>query len=69
MDDVKLFRSKELFRRLKTANTRHDVAHGGLSCIGRIGHRNQLHTGTSQDGAGMVLRVAACADERNPQRP
>lgn len=67
MDDVKCFRGEELFRRLKTTDTRHDVAHGGLSRIGRIGHRNQLHAGTSQDGTGMVLRVAACADERDPQ--
>lgn len=68
MDDVQFFRGEELFRRLKTADARHDIAHGGLSRIGRVGHGNQLHTGTSQDGAGMVLRVAAGPDERDPQR-
>lgn len=68
MDDVQFFRSKELFRRLKAADTRHDVAHGRLSRIGGVSHGHQLHTGTSQDGAGMVLRVAAGADERDPQR-
>ena len=67
MDDVKLFRSEEFFRRLKTADARHDVAHSGLSRIGGIGHRYQLHTGTSQDGAGVVLRMAAGADKRDPQ--
>ena len=68
MDNVKLFRSEKLFRRLKTADARHDVAHGGLSRIGRVGNRDQLHPRTSQNGAGMVLSVAACANERNPQR-
>ena len=67
MDDVKLFRSEEFFGRLKTADARHDVAHGGLSRIRRIGHRHQLHTGTSQDGAGVVLRMAAGTDKRDPQ--
>ncbi len=67
MDDVKLFRSEEFFRRLKTADARHDVAHSGLSRIRGIGHRDQLHAGTSQDGAGVVLRMAAGADERDPQ--
>lgn len=68
VDDVKFFRGEELFRRLETADARHNVAHGGLSRIGRIGDRDQLHAETSQDGAGMVLGVAACADERDPQR-
>ena len=67
MDDVQFFRSEELFRRLKTADARHDVAHGRLGRIGGICHRHQLHTGTSQNGAGMVLRMAAGADERDPQ--
>ena len=67
MDDVKFFRSEELFRRLKAADARHDVAHGSLSRIGGIGHRHQLHAGTSQDGAGVVLRMTAGADERDPQ--
>ena len=67
MDDVEFFRGEELFRGLETADARHNVAHGGLSRIGRVGNRDQLHAGTSQDGAGVVLRMAAGADERDPQ--
>ena len=67
MDDVKFFRGEQLFRRLEAADSRYNIAHGSLSRIGGIGHRNQLHAGASQDGPGMVLRMAARADERDPQ--
>ena len=67
MDDVEPFRGKQLFRRLETTDARHDVAHGSEGRIGRVGHRDQLHAGAAQNGAGMVLRVAAGADERDPQ--
>ena len=66
VDDIEAFRGEQFFRRLETADARHDVAHRRLGSVRRVGYGNQLHAGTAQDRARMVLSMTPCADERNP---
>jgi hypothetical protein len=63
MHHIELFGRKEFFRRFETTDPRRDVAHGGQGGVGRVRHRDELNAGTAHNRAGMVLRMAACADE------
>ena len=65
--DVETFGREEFLRRSEASNARHDVAHGGLRGVGGVGYRDQLHPRAAQNRARVVLRMATCADKRNPQ--
>jgi hypothetical protein len=41
-----------------------NASHRRLGNIRRIGHRNQLGTGASQDSAGVMLSMTPGAEER-----
>jgi hypothetical protein len=62
------FGGQQFFGCCKAPHSRHNASHRSLCYIRRIRHRDQLDSNTSQDCAGMMLSMAAGAEERNAQR-
>ena len=68
MHDVRSFSSQQFFGSTVALDPRHNASHRSLGDIRGICHRDQLGTGTSQDRTGMMLGMAAGAEERNAER-
>jgi hypothetical protein len=65
--DVRSFSSQQFFGSAIARDPRNNASHRSLGDIRGIRHRDQLHAGTSQDCARMVLCMTARAKERDPE--
>jgi hypothetical protein len=65
--DVRSFSNQQFFGSAVTLDPRHDAFHRSLGDIRGICHRDQLSAGASQDRTGMMLGMAASAEESYTQ--
>jgi hypothetical protein len=66
--DIRSFSSQQFFGSAVALDPRRNASHRSLGDIRGICHRDQLHTGASQNRTGMMLGMAAGAEERDPKR-
>jgi hypothetical protein len=65
--DVRSFGSQQFFGSAVALDAPHDTFHRSLGDIRGICYRDQLGTGAAQDCTGMMLGMAARAEERDPE--